>query len=126
MIEGIPFDEIDLVWEGVEPLVDRAMEYSDGKMLSDDVYNSLKLKEMQLWLVPGGVWVTRIVQYPQSTRLEWIAAAGEYQNWTEEFPYLFAWAKEQGCDAVEIAGRPGWGRKIGYEEIHRVFRVKLT
>jgi hypothetical protein len=124
-IEGIFAHEIDEFWEKVEPLVERAMEYADGKMNAEDVYNQLKSKELQLWLVPGGIWVTRIVNYPRSTRLEWIAAAGEYQEWTEHLPILFKWAKAQGCDAAEIGGRAGWGKKTGFEEIHRVFRVKL-
>ena len=124
-IEGVQAHDVDSVWEKVEPLVARAMEYADGKMNADDVYTGLKSKEFQLWLVPGGIWVTRIVVYPRSTRLEWMAAAGEYQDWTEHLPLLFKWAKAQGCDAAEIGGRPGWGKKTGFEEIHRVFRVRL-
>jgi len=126
MIEGIQSDEVDDVWEKVEPLVNKAMEYADGKMVADDVYKALKAKDMQLWLVPGGVWITHIIDYPQSKRLDWVAAAGEYQEWTSYLPYLFEWAKTQGCDAVEVSGRPGWGRKLGFEEIHRIFRVRLT
>ena len=124
-IEGIQGDEIDNFWEKVSPLVDRAMEYADGKMTTEDVYNQLKAKHIQLWLVPGGIWVTRVVDYPQSRRVEWIAAAGEYQDWTDHLPPLFEWARAQGCDAAEIGGRAGWGRKTGFEEIHRVFRVRL-
>lgn len=124
-IEGVQAYDVDSVWEKVAPLVDRAMEYADGKMNSEDVYTGLKTQELQLWLVPGGIWVTRIVVYPRSTRLEWIAAAGEYQEWTEHLPLLFKWAKAQGCDAAEIGGRAGWGKKTGFEEIHRVFRVRL-
>lgn len=125
MIEGIQSEEIDALWPQVVFLVDRAMGYIDGKMSSEDVYKALKNKKMQLWLVPGGIWVTQIEQYPRSKRLEWVAAAGEYNDWTEYLPILFEWAESQGCDAVEIVGRPGWGRKTGFEEIHRVFRVKL-
>ena len=126
-IEGIQADEIDNFWEKVAPLVERAMEYADGKMNTEDVYNGLKSKDFQLWLVPGGIWVTHIAKYPQSKRVEWIAAAGEYQDWTEHLPVLLDWARAQGCDAVEIGGRAGWGRKVGppFEEIHRVFRASL-
>lgn len=126
-IEGIQADEIDAFWGKVAPQIDRAIAYADGKMSTEDVYNGLKRKDFQLWLVPGGVWVTRIVIYPKSTRMEWIAAAGEYQEWTEHLPLLFDWARAHGCDAAEIGGRAGWGRKVGppFEEIHRVFRVRL-
>ena len=124
-IEGIQSEDIDQVWEKIEPMVASAMEYADGKMDAEDVYTELKLKNLQLWLVPGGIWVTRIVKYHRSKRLEWIAAAGEYQEWTEHLPLLFDWARAHGCDAAEIGGRPGWGRKTGFEEIHRVFRMRL-
>jgi len=124
-IEGVLAQDVDALWERVCPLVERAMEYADGKMDATDVYNGLKVRDFQLWLVPGGIWITRIVNYPKSTRLEWIAAAGEYQEWTDHLPLLFDWAKAQGCDAAEIGGRAGWGKKTGFEEIHRVFRVRL-
>lgn len=126
MIEGVQSEDIDRVWEKVAPLVDRAMEYADGKMETSDIYKGLKDKKMQLWIVDGGIWVTQIVNYPKSRRMEWMAAAGEYKNWHENFPLLFDWARAQGCDAVEIGGRKGWGRKLGFEEIHRVYRVKLN
>ena len=115
----------DSLWEKVEPLVSSAMEYADGKMNAQDCYTGLKSGDFQLWLVPGGVWVTRIVEYPKSKRVEWIAAAGEYQEWTDHLPLLFEWARAHGCDAAEIGGRKGWGKKTGFEEIHRVFRVRL-
>ena len=131
-IEGVQAHDVDSVWEKVAPLVERAMEYADGKMNAEDVYTQLKSKELQLWLVPGGIWVTRIVVYPRSTRMEWIVAAGEYQEWAAHFPLLFDWAKVHGCDAVEMGGRKGWGRKVRmdddsyeFEEIHRVYRVRL-
>lgn len=125
MIEGVQPDEIDLYWDKVRPFIDRAMEYADGKMLSEDVYKSLKARDMQLWLVPGGIWVTQIIQYPRSKRVEFVAAAGEWEDWLEHVEIVYDWARFHGCDAVEIVGRPGWGRKTGFEEIHRTFRVKL-
>ena len=125
MVTGIPAHDIDAIWDDVAPLIDRAMAYADGKLDSTDIYSSIKNRDMQLWVVPGGVWVTRIVVYPQSKRLEGIAAAGEWQDWLTHGQQVIDWARYHGCDAVELIGRPGWGRKTGFKEIHRVFRVRI-
>lgn len=122
---GILSTDIDRIWPEVAPLLEKALHYADGKIGIDDLYTALKEREMQLWLVPGGVWVGRIVCYPKSKRLEAIAAAGEWRDWNVYGKQVMAWAKARGCDAVEIIGRPGWGRKTGFEEIHRTFRVRL-
>jgi hypothetical protein len=122
---GVPSQNIDDIWEEVAPLIENAMEYSDGKMAVEDVYMAIKSNEYQLWLVPGGAWVTRIVSYPQSTRLEGIAAGGEWQDWLTHGQQVIDWARLNGCDAVELIGRPGWGRKTGFEEIHRTFRMRI-
>ena len=58
MIRGILFDQIDDEWSEIKPLLDRAMDYADGKIDSDDIYQSIKSRDMQLWVVPGGIWVT--------------------------------------------------------------------
>lgn len=122
---GILANDIDSIWQDVAPLIDLAMEYSDGKMSTSDVYEAIKSREYQLWIVPGGVWVTRIVSYPQSRRLEMIAGAGQWRDWLTHGQQVIDWAKYNGCDAVELIGRPGWGRKTGFEEIHRTFRVRI-
>jgi hypothetical protein len=124
-VAGILAEDLDTVWHYAGPLVQKALEYADGKLALEDAYQSIKAREMQLWLPPGGVWVTRIVCYPRSKRLESIAAAGEWRDWLKHGDVVLAWAKEQGCDAVELIGRPGWGRRTGFEEIHRVFRVRI-
>lgn len=122
---GVLSTQVDSVWPYAEQQIARALEYADGKITVDDVRNGLKSRDYQLWLVPGGVWVTRIIRYPQSTRLEILAAAGEWDDWLKHGHAVADWARQNGCDAVELTGRPGWGRKTGFEEIHRTFRVRI-
>lgn len=124
-VRGVLAADIDSVWPEVNHLIERALEYADGKMSLEDVYVALRAKEYQLWLAPGGVWVTRIIIYPQSKRLEFLVASGEWDDWDEHGWEVAAWARTLGCDAVELIGRPGWGRKSGLEEIHRTFRVRI-
>ena len=124
-VHGVQAHELDTVWPKVNHLVARALEYDDGKMSLDDVYGELRAQNYQLWLVPGGVWLTRIVVYPQSKRAEFVAAAGTWDDWRDHADIIIAWAKAHHCDAIEIIGRPGWGRKSGLEEIHRTFRMRI-
>jgi hypothetical protein len=124
-VKAIPASEVWAYWGELEPLLAQAMKFADGKLTVTDLYWSIQRGEFQLWLIPGGVWVTRIVSYPQSKRLEMIAGAGEWQDWLTHGGVVAEWARREGCDAVELIGRPGWGRKTGFEEIHRTFRVRI-
>lgn len=124
-VEGVLATDVDGIWPDVEPLIDQAVVYGDGKIAAEDIHEAIRSRDMQLWIVPGGVWVTRIVTYPRSTRLEMVAAAGKWDDWMTHAETVIKWAKLQGCDAIEVIGRPGWGRKTGFEEIHRVFRVRI-
>lgn len=124
-VTGILAEDVDEVWNEVAPVIERVIEHVDGKIALSDIYQGIKSRDMQLWLIPGGVWVTRIVVYPQSKRLEWIAAAGQWDDWLTHVETIFEWARAHGCDAAEAGGRAGWGRKLGWEEIHRTFRVRL-
>lgn len=124
-VEGVPSYLISSIWDAVSPYIESALEYADGKFDLDSIYTALTKGDMQLWLVAGGVWVTEIIQYPCSKRVDLFLAAGEWHNWFVHFEVIKAWGREKGCDAIEITGRMGWGRRTGFEEICRTYRVSL-
>ena len=61
----------------------------------------------RLWTTPTAVCVTHVKRV-----LEFYAAGGELGSILDAFPAVEAHARDLGCDALLIAGRPGWKRAL--------------
>jgi hypothetical protein len=123
---GIPSAEIDAVWPLVEPQIAAACRRGRGKETSDDIRRALKARDQQLWLAWDGaiaaVAVTQIVRHPRKTccRIR-ICAGRKLPSWQAYIAAIEAWARAQGCAAMELIARPGWSRVLaphGYETTH--------
>ena len=71
-----------------------ALEYSGGTHSIDDVYLACAVGEAQLH--PLEIWL----------------AGGDLDELVEAEKSIAVWAKDQGCDAMEINGRKGWQRQL--------------
>ena len=74
---------------------------------------------MQVWAIGGdhGVDViitTEVVQYPKMKVFRLMGASGEGLDfYSERLQNVFdGFAKMQGCERIELIGRPGWIRKF--------------
>ncbi len=132
---GVMHHSINNIWQEVSPLLNQAIEYSDGKFSLSDVYHLLRERDMQLWVAYNNsglkaCCVTQIIPYPQKKVMFLVFSAGiDSENWLHFTETLNEFAKEQGCTSSEILGRRGWKKKMkqfGFEEIHTVFRCDLT
>lgn len=122
--------QIPEVWEKVLPLVKSALDYSDGKFTPDSVKAALEAREMQLFIVGeniSAIAITQIQQYPAKRVLVFEFCAGkDIDRWLFDLvSEIERWAVEQGCDAIEAVGRPGWEKVLGWERIHVVVRKPL-
>ena len=136
IIMGIHADKVDIVWPGVRPLIERALEYADGETHSDDVLCFIRERKMQLWAVfdgPAiiGASVTEIIKYTRKTSVRVAYLAGDnFTEWMAEFDdILAAWGREQKADSIEVVGRKGWGRKLvglKYKERHVILRKEIS
>lgn len=129
---GIQFFEIDKYWFLVEPLLAPALAYSDGKHSLNSVYEGLKDRLMQLWIVKQGMriiaaCVTQVINYPNKKVLMICFVGGEdFEDWKHLFSELKKFAEHHQCSSIEIYGRSGWKKKIqdlGFEQIHSVYRL---
>ena len=122
--------QINEVWEKVLPLVNSSLEYADGKWTAESIKTALENKQMQLFIVGKDVTaiaITQVQQYPAKKVLVVMFCAGSGMNdWVSLMSEFEDWAKEQDCKAVEVIGRPGWERVLGWERIHVVVRKTLT
>ena len=133
---GIVAGDIDIAWPYVEPLLQRAMRYSDRKFDTQSIYEALIARDMQLWVATTASQeikacaITHIVDYPQKTVMIIMFAAGfQMDKWLHFIHILKRYAQHNDCDSIEIYGRNGWAKKLakyGYEQIHAVYRLDLT
>jgi hypothetical protein len=123
---GVPSAEIDAVWPLVEPAIAAACRRGRGKEVPDDIRAALKERALQLWLAWNGgiaaLAVTQLVHHPRRTccRIR-ICTGSERGSWEHHLAAIEAWARSQGCAAMELIARPGWSRPLarhGYALTH--------
>lgn len=131
---GVLANAIDLIWSEASPIIEQALAHADSKYSLEDVYGFIQSRDMQLWAIYNnkglqGITVTQIICYPQEKRLLIVFLAGiDFDKWINLWFPMRDWAKEEGCTACEIFGRPGWERRlkeIGFEKIHTVLKVEI-
>lgn len=135
IITGILADEVPSMFEAVAPMIQRAIDHSQGEFDLDDVYNFILDRDMQLWIVhelghedePIAVVVTEIGAFPRLTVCRVVITAGKgMQEWVHCLGTIEAWAKAHDCDKLETYCRPGirkvmkpHGFELSYEVIHK-------
>lgn len=123
---GIPSYAItDEVWDIVRRPLRAALARSDGKYHMGDLYRRLKRADWQLWVSTRSVAVTAVEQWSRTRRLVILFASGELTDMLPALPTLMAWGRSKGCEAVEVHGRPGWWRALGWERVDTVARAWL-
>ena len=134
MIEGIKGENIEAWWSLVQEYLITALEYGLGEYSIEDIKESCKSKDMQLWVKfdteVRGAFITKIAKYPQKNLLCVILLGGkEFHKWRDEADALLnAFGKEHNCEYIELFGRKGWGRAlkdIDYKEITRLFAKEI-
>ena len=114
-ISLVPTEYVDQVWPTVEPYVAKALKYASGKYEPDDVRNLVIEYGYPLWIafnddgIKGAV-ITRFMQYPRKKYL-FLEFCGGQDGFSWKAPMLDvlrSWAKDNGCDGIEGAGRAGW------------------
>lgn len=108
-------------WSAIEPLLKKAVDRGHERYTIDDVCRFIDEQVMQLSVAIAGdeiiaVFVTEVIDYPQSRALRAVFTGGEIgrvDEWMAEFDaYLDEGANAIGADLVELHGRPGWARKL--------------
>ena len=125
-IGGVPAHAIMLVWERVEPLLQRVVKPETGYSL-DSVLTALQLSAMQLWIVNDfqAAIVTSIQERPLH-RVLWVQflAGDSMDEWLSDWIAVQEeYAKHNGCAAIEFQGRRGWNK---VHEKHRDYKPMLT
>jgi len=116
-VSMVPTQYVDTCWKEIEPYMEKAAKYTYGRYTSDDIYDSLKEYDHQLWVafdggkIKGAV-VTNIITYPKRKILCMSFCGGtELKDWkTPMLELLKKFAKDVGCDGIEATARKGWAK----------------
>lgn len=134
-ISLVPTEYIDRVWPTVEPYVAKALKYASGKYEPEDVRNLVVEYGYPLWIafnddgIKGAV-ITRFMQYPRKKYL-FLEFCGGQDGFSWKAPMLEvlrSWAKDNGCDGIEGAGRDAWQKVFkdeGYKRTLQHFEMPL-
>ena len=111
-------EDVEYVWDKVEPILARAVSRSEGELKTNDILNFVIEGDMQLWIVAENkeiiaALVTQIITYPQKRILRLVSLAGEDFNKFKHFlDMVQSFAIQKGCTALELWGRKGWKKLL--------------
>lgn len=131
----VPKEYIDTCWEKIEPFMEKAAVYTYGRYTSDDIYDSVKEHDYQLWAAfeDGnfkGAVVTNVIVYPKRKLLAMQFCGGiELKEWkVPMLALLQRFARDMGCDGIESTGRPGWSKVFkndGFKEVWMSYELPI-
>lgn len=118
-------DELIAVWPVVAPILIRAIRIY-GEYTLEEVFEDLIARKKQLWV--GGktsitaVLITEIFNQDNGQRFCHVSlCAGD--GAIDCIPHLETvekWAKESGCNRIEIAGRRGWAKLLKDYKVKKI------
>lgn len=139
-IVHIPIKEIDNTWVLAKPYIDDALAYSNSHHHSEHFKDLLKKGKLQLWFLwdnskntiqekMNGVVVSEIIIRSIKKVFHLPIVTGKNrQKWQHLIEKLENFAKDQGCDCMELIARPGWQKildKHNYFKTHVVLEKNL-
>lgn len=130
----VPRDHIHTVLAAVVPFVKKAVDWTLGRTNADDILASMFRPDVLTWVlfddnsVIHGYLTTQVIEYPQARHFCVLNCGGNDGSLEASVDLVFdtfeQYAKDSGCDGVEIIGRPAWWRFIkdrGYEQPQRQY-----
>ena len=136
----IPVKDIDKVWVLAKPYIDDALAYSNSHHHSEHFKDLIKKGKLQLWFLwddkkstvkekMNGVVVSEIIQRSIKKVFHLPIVTGKNrQQWQHLIEKLEDFAKDQGCDLMELIARPGWQKildKHNYKKTHVILEKEL-
>lgn len=131
-VEGACVDpkQVHIIWPSVAHLIRCAMRRG-GMGSFADVERDVLAGHAYLWIVSeaGSVLAAAVTQLSADAkgRLCTIVALGGHQ--LKRFRHLIVkledYARDEGCRAIEVCGRPGWARILKYRTVKVVLRKEL-
>ncbi len=92
--------------------IEAALAHGGGTHNFDDVRESIERGDLHYWPRGDSFVVTEIEVYPRKKVCHIFLAAGKMDDMRALLPGVEQWARVNGCAAVSLLGRLGWGRSF--------------
>ena len=89
-----------------------ALEYAGHSHTLQDVWQAIQNKQAAFFPLEKSAIVVEIVDYPQRATCRIWLAGGDMEELIQAEKNICIWARERGCDSMEIIGRKGWERQL--------------
>lgn len=126
---GIKSADLPIVWEDVKPFIEEALKLDDGRWTIESVYKSIQEKDRQLWVALDfgvrSVCISEVINYPGKKVCNIFLVSGDIDFIVPLLGDFKAWAKSQGCSTVELYGREGWQRVLGWKRAGVILRKEI-
>ncbi|OQW38095.1 MAG: hypothetical protein A4E20_04795 [Nitrospira sp. SG-bin2] len=129
MIWLVPTDRIVEVWPDAEPILRPVTELPACRCTLKGTFAKLRTGQRQLFVsVEQGTIVaaavTCITSYDVGDWLTVVLCGGKgLEEWGREgIEAIEDWAEQCGCIGVEMIGRDGWAKALGYERTAAVIQ----
>lgn len=106
--------EVRRIWPHCSHLIWAALEHC-GDWTPEEIEQGLFDGPYLLWITWDGsrikaACVTRLIVLPRGLVCQAVACGGADECWPSRFEPIEQYAKNEGCIATRIQGRPGWAR----------------
>ena len=92
--------------------IQAALVYAGHSHTLQDVWQAITNNRAAFFPLEKSAIVVEIVDYPQRATCRIWLAGGEMEELIEAEKDICIWARERGCDSMEIIGRKGWERQL--------------
>ena len=136
----IPTQELDKAWSLVDKDIKQALAYSSQLTDSNFVFEIAKQDKFQVWIIWDknqkktidkyfGVVVTELIKRKFGKVCHiYIMTGRQRHKWQHLISKIEDFAKEEGCQMMELIARPGWQRVLNlfnYKRTHVVLEKKI-
>jgi hypothetical protein len=126
--------EVEYSWKVIKPFISQALEFSQGELNAEDIYQGLMYGTMKAWVFHEGpkikgVCVACPVAYPHFRVCRILTVAGtDFEQWKHFEAHVELYAKALNCQFIDALGRPGWklfAKQLGYSPQYTTFRKRI-
>ena len=131
----VPPKDVPDLWPEIQPLIDKALAYSEEGVTAEDLLPSIENGRAYLWIVVDGysiesVCMGELVNYPRKQSFyihAWATKSGhDYKEVMSTFENsVIAFAKLNGCDFIEAKVRKGLAKKLKWNDKHSFVTLTL-
>lgn len=128
-------EDVDHYLDFAIPCIQSALEHTDDETRLSDILSDIDNQAKQLWIIKDqGEYLAAIITEIYTTQSgfkigEIFGAGGKnHEKWDHFVDVVGEWFKAQGCDTMQIIGRPGWKKLYeprGFVHKYTVLRRKL-